>query len=39
LHVYEGAPHGFDALLAGTGVARRCVADMEEWLAARFRRA
>ena len=39
LHVYEGAPHGFDALLAGTGVARRCVVDMEEWLAARFRRA
>jgi acetyl esterase/lipase len=39
LHVYEGAPHGFDSLLAGTGVARRCVADMEEWLAARFHRA
>jgi acetyl esterase/lipase len=38
LHVYDGAPHGFDALLAGTGVARRCVADMEEWLATQFRR-
>jgi acetyl esterase/lipase len=39
LHVYEGAPHGFDALLAGTTVSRRCVADMEEWLATRFRSA
>ena len=33
LHVYDGAPHGFDSLTPGTTVARRCVTDMEEWLA------
>ncbi|MBI4934233.1 MAG: alpha/beta hydrolase [Actinobacteria bacterium] len=36
LHVYDGAPHGFDSLLATTGVAQRCVTDMEEWLAIQF---
>ena len=34
LHVYPGAPHGFDALAAGTTVAKRATADMESWLAA-----
>ncbi|MDZ7728548.1 MAG: alpha/beta hydrolase fold domain-containing protein [Dehalococcoidia bacterium] len=35
LHVYPGAPHGFDALLPGTTIARRARADMEDWLARR----
>jgi len=38
LHVYDGAPHGFDSLMPGTAVAGRCVADMEEWLATRISR-
>ncbi len=38
LHVYDGAPHGFDSLLASSGVAQRCVADMEEWLSIQFGR-
>ncbi len=38
LHVYPGAPHGFDGLMAGTAVARRCVADADEWLAIQFAR-
>lgn len=33
LHVYPGAPHGFDALMSTTSVAVRCNRDMEEWLA------
>jgi acetyl esterase/lipase len=33
LHVYRGAPHGFDGLAAGTDVARRASRDMEDWLA------
>ena len=33
LHVYPGAPHGFDSLMATTAVAQRCNADMETWLA------
>ncbi|MCC7366225.1 MAG: alpha/beta hydrolase [Dehalococcoidia bacterium] len=33
LHVYPGGPHGFDALLPGTALARRARADMETWLA------
>ena len=37
LHVYPGAPHGFDALAAGTAIARRAVADMESWLRAVLR--
>jgi acetyl esterase/lipase len=32
LHVYPGGPHGFDALLPGTALARRGRRDMEEWL-------
>ncbi len=36
LHVYPGAPHGFDALLPGTDVARRCSADMNAWLARQY---
>lgn len=32
LHVYPGGPHGFDALLPGTQLARRARADMEDWL-------
>jgi acetyl esterase/lipase len=32
LHVYPGAPHGFDLLLPGTGVATRARAHLEEWL-------
>ena len=34
LHVYPGAPHGFDALAAGTTIAQRANADMESWLTA-----
>lgn len=33
LHVYPGAPHGFDSLMATTAIAQRCNRDMEEWLA------
>jgi acetyl esterase/lipase len=32
LHVYPGGPHGFDALLPGTALARRARRHMEEWL-------
>ena len=32
LHVYPGAPHGFDAFMPGTQVARRARANMEAWL-------
>jgi acetyl esterase/lipase len=35
LHVYPGAPHGFKRL-ADTGVARRSVRDLEEWLGVRL---
>ena len=38
LHVYAGAPHGFDGLAPGTAVARRANRDIEEWLAAPARR-
>jgi acetyl esterase/lipase len=38
LHMYPGAPHGFDALLPGTEVARRCSADMNAWLARQYKR-
>lgn len=34
LHVYPGAPHGFDSLAADTTVARRAVRDIDEWLGA-----
>ena len=32
LHVYAGAPHGFDGLLPDAAVARRANRDIEEWL-------
>lgn len=32
LHVYPGAPHGFDGLMPGTAIARRARQHMEEWL-------
>lgn len=38
LHVYPGAPHGFDALLPGTGVARRCTIDMSNWVSRKYAR-
>jgi len=34
LHVYPGAPHGFDLLLPGSRVAKRARVHLEEWLAA-----
>ena len=34
LHVYPGAPHGFDAFMPGTQIARRARANMEAWLTA-----
>ncbi len=33
LHVYPGAPHGFDSLLPGMAISRRARRDMEDWLA------
>jgi acetyl esterase/lipase len=33
LHVYPGAPHGFDALTPNTAIARRADADIRHWLA------
>lgn len=32
MHVYPGAPHGFDGLAPGTAVARQCMRDTREWL-------
>jgi acetyl esterase/lipase len=37
LHVYPGAPHGFDGITPTATVATRANRDMEEWLAARLR--
>jgi len=37
LHVYPGAPHGFDAFAPNTAVARRANRDIEEWLASALR--
>ncbi|MCU1503698.1 MAG: Acetyl esterase/lipase [Ilumatobacteraceae bacterium] len=34
LHLYPGAPHGFDLLLPGSRLARRARLHLEEWLAA-----
>lgn len=34
LHVYPGAPHGFEAFSANAAIARRCRRDMKEWLSA-----
>jgi acetyl esterase/lipase len=36
LHVYPGAPHGFDGLLPATAVARRCLADTHAWIAKHY---
>lgn len=33
LHVFPGAPHGFDGIMPGTALARRGRQVMEEWLA------
>lgn len=33
LHVYPGAPHGFDAFAPNTAIAKRANRDIEEWLA------
>ena len=38
LHVYPGAPHGFDGITPGTELARRCQRDVQEWLAQALRR-
>jgi acetyl esterase/lipase len=35
LHVYPGAPHGFDSLTPGTAIARQASRDIEAWLAQR----
>jgi acetyl esterase/lipase len=32
LHVYPGAPHGFDVLVPAAGVARRCNAALTDAL-------
>lgn len=37
LHVYPGAPHGFDSMAPNTAVARRARAHMEDWLARQLR--
>jgi acetyl esterase/lipase len=37
LHVYPGAPHGFDGLTPGTAIARRANRDISEWLAVQLR--
>ncbi len=37
LHVYPGAPHGFDGLMPGTAIARRANRDISEWLAVQLR--
>jgi acetyl esterase/lipase len=37
LHVYPGAPHGFDGLAPDTAIAKRANRDIEEWLAAAMR--
>ena len=38
LHVYPGAPHGFDGLAFGSTVAQRANADMERWLGSQLGR-
>ena len=37
LHVYPGAPHGFDGLTPGTAIAKRANRDIAEWLATQLR--
>jgi acetyl esterase/lipase len=36
LHVYPGAPHGFDTLMPGAAVAVRCRREMTDWLSRRL---
>jgi len=36
LHVYPGAPHGFDLMMVNTDIARRCRTHLDEWLGARL---
>ena len=36
LHVYPGAPHGFDLMMVNTDITRRCRTHLDEWLAARL---
>jgi acetyl esterase/lipase len=38
LHVYPGAPHGFEMVVAETAVARRCQRDIDDALARALRR-
>ena len=33
LHVYPGAPHGFDRSAPESEIGRRCLRDVKEWLA------
>ena len=37
LHVYPGAPHGFEMLAATTAVAQRCQRDLDDALQRAFR--
>jgi len=36
LHVYPGAPHGFDVFMPGSALSRRFERDVSEWLAGQF---
>ena len=36
LHVYPGAPHGFDGLLPASNVAKRCMTDIHRWITAHY---
>jgi acetyl esterase/lipase len=36
LHVYPGAPHGYDSLTPNTAIARQARRDLSEWLRKRF---
>jgi acetyl esterase/lipase len=38
LHVYSGAPHGFEAMCPGTSVAQRCQRDIDDALTRALRR-
>lgn len=38
LHVYPGAPHGFDGFAPSSALARRCMHDITEWLAVALER-
>lgn len=37
LHVYPGAPHGFDALTPNTAIAKQGARDLEAWLSTQLR--